>query len=295
MSTAKILNAVARIRVRLSMDFKELGKSGQRIPVLGLGTYGIGGLSSYAFGEEGSVRALRLGLELEMSFIDTAEIYASGRSEEVVAKAIKGQREKVFVATKVSSDHLHYDGVIKACESSLERLQTSHIDLYQVHWPNPRIPIAETMKAMEHLVAEGKIHYIGVSNFSVEQTKEAQDALSRNSLASNQVEYSLLERSIEDELLPYAEKERITIIAYTPIAKGQFSRGGRGEKWQVLDQIASKYGKSRIQVALNWLIAKQPVVAIPKAANLEHVRENAGAAGWQMTKDDQDVLSEAFR
>jgi diketogulonate reductase-like aldo/keto reductase len=151
------------------------------------------------------------------------------------------------------------------------------------------------MKAMERLVAEGKIRYIGVSNFSVQQTREAQAAMSKNMLASNQVEYNLVDRSIEDDLLPYAEKEHITVIAYSPIARGQISKGGRGERWQVLDEIASKYGKTRTQVALNWLIAKKPVVAIPKAGSLNHVRENAGAAGWQMSQADLGALNQAFK
>jgi diketogulonate reductase-like aldo/keto reductase len=278
------------------MEFKELGKSDQKIPVLGLGTWGIGGFSTrYLTGrDEEGVRALRLGLELEMRFIDTAEMYAGGHSEEVVAEAVKSQRNEVFIATKVSREHLHYDDVVKSCESSLRRLETDYIDLYQVHWPNPSIPIAETMKAMEHLAAEGKTRHIGVSNFSVRQTREAQEALSKSSLASNQVEYSLLDRSIETRLLPYAEKEHITIIAYSPIARGEIPQGRRGQRWQTLDEIASKYGKTRAQVALNWLIAKKPVVAIPKAASLNHVRENAGAAGWQMSKQDHDKLSEAF-
>jgi diketogulonate reductase-like aldo/keto reductase len=185
--------------------------------------------------------------------------------------------------------------VLKSCEASLKRLETSNIDLYQVHWPNPHIPIAETMKAMERLVEEGKVRHIGVSNFSVAQTREAQEALSKSSLASNQVEYSLLDRSIEEDLLPHAEKEHITIIAYSPIARGQIPQGGRGERWKALDQIASKYGKTRTQVALNWLVVKQTVVAIPKAAGLEHVRENAGTTGWKISKDDQHALNQAFR
>lgn len=277
------------------MEFKELGKSGKSVPVLGLGTWGIGGLSNRnTRRDDEDIRALRLGLELEMRFIDTAEMYSAGHSEELVAKIVNPEREKVFIATKVSPEHLRHDDVIKACESSLRRLETNYIDLYQVHWPNPRIPINETMKAMEHLVAEGKIRHIGVSNFSVRQTREAQQALSKSSLASNQVEYSLLDRSIEPDLLPYAEKENITIIAYTPIAKGRIAEGGRGKRWQILDQITSKYGKTRTQVALNWLIAKKPVVAIPKAGSLDHVRENAGAVGWQMSRADHDMLSEAF-
>jgi diketogulonate reductase-like aldo/keto reductase len=277
------------------MEFKELGSSGHKIPVLGLGTWGIGGsMSRYVGRDEESLLALRLGLELGMLFIDTAETYAEGHSEEIVAQAVKSQRESIFIATKVSPEHLRYNDVIKSCEISLKRLETNYIDLYQVHWPNPSIPIAETMKAMEHLAAEGKVRHIGVSNFSVQQTREAQDALSKRSLASNQVEYSLLDRSIEPDLLPYSEREHVTIIAYTPIAKGRISQGGKGERWRLLDQIASKYEKTRIQVALNWLIAKKPVVAIPKAASVDHVRENAGAIGWQMAREDYEGLDKAF-
>jgi len=278
------------------MEFKDLGRSGVKIPVLGLGTWGIGGFSSMSEAEDPeSVEALRLGLKLGMSFIDTAEMYARGHSEEVVAKAVQNQRKNVFIATKVSPGHLSREGVLRACESSLRRLQISYIDLYQVHWPNPRIPISETMKAMEHLVDDGKVRYIGVSNFSVQQTQETQTALSRTYLASNQVEYSLLDRSIEDELLPYCEKERITVIAYSPVAKGEIARGKSGERWRVLDQVASERGKTRIQVALNWLITKNPVVAIPKAASLEHVNENAGSVGWKLSAENVRALDEAFK
>lgn len=278
------------------MEFKELGKSAQKIPVLGLGTWGIGGFSSRILrGDDEEVQALRSGLELGMRFIDTAEMYARGHSEEVVAKAVKSERENVFIATKVSPEHLSYDNVIKSCEASLGRLGTNYIDLYQVHWPNPSIPIAETMKAMERLVSDGKIRHIGVSNFSVRQTRAAQETLSKSSLAANQVEYSLVDRSIEEDLLSFAQKEHVTIIAYSPVARGQIPQGGHGERWRVLDQIASKHGKTRTQVALNWLIAKDDVVAIPKAASLAHVGENAGAVGWRMSPEDYEALSRAFR
>lgn len=277
------------------VDFKQLGKSSVKVPVLGLGTWGMGGLSSKRLGgEEEAVRALHLGLELKMRFIDTAEVYAAGHSEEIVAQATTGERESVFIATKVSAENLSYENVLRSCESSLERLQTSYIDLYQVHWPNPSIPIAETMRAMERLVAEGKVRHVGVSNFSVQQTREAEAALSKTELASNQVEYSLLDRSIEEDLLPFAAKERITIIAYSPVGRGEISKGGRGERWHVLERVAAKYGKTRSQVALNWLIMKDPVVAIPKAGQLDHVKENAGAAGWKLNKADLAALDSAF-
>jgi diketogulonate reductase-like aldo/keto reductase len=229
-----------------------------------------------------------------MRFIDTAEMYGAGHSEEVVATAVGKGRDNVFVATKVSPENLSYERLIRSCESSLKRLKTNHVDLYQVHWPNTSIPITETMKAMEKLANEGKIREIGVSNFSVKQTREAQESLSRKTIVSNQVEYSLTQRSIEEDLLPYCTKEHVTIIAYSPIARGQISSGGRGERWKVLDRIAEKYGKTRTQVALNWLVSKEGVVAIPKAGNLEHVKENAASVGWKLTQDDQESLSEAF-
>ena len=277
------------------MEFKRLGKSKVEIPVLGLGTWGIGGFSiRHLDGEEDAVRALRLGVDLGMSFIDTAEMYANGHSEEVVAQAVGKGREKVFIATKVSAQNLSHERVLRSCESSLKRLKTNYVDLYQVHWPNPRISISETMKGMEQLVAEGKVRNIGVSNFSVQQTREAQDALSKVDLASNQVEYNLVERSIEEDLLPYCTREHVTIIAYSPVARGNIAHGGRDKRWRTLDDIARKYDKTRAQVALNWLIAKEPVVAIPKAPNLQHVRENAATVGWNLSREDHDILSAAF-
>ena len=180
------------------MEFKELGKTGVKVPVLGLGTWGIGGRSSrYTAADAQAVQALRMGLDLGMLFIDTAEFYGHGHSEEIVADAIGDRRESVFLATKVSPEHFGHDDVLKACEASLKRLKVSYVDLYQLHWPNPSIPISETMKAMERLVLEGKVRHIGVSNFSVRQTREAQESLSKATIAANQVDYSLLERSIE--------------------------------------------------------------------------------------------------
>jgi len=277
------------------MEFKELGKTGVKVPVLGLGTWGIGGRSSrYTAADAQAVQALRMGLDLGMLFIDTAEFYGHGHSEEIVADAIGDRRESVFLATKVSPEHFGHDDVLKACEASLKRLKVSYVDLYQLHWPNPSIPISETMKAMERLVLEGKVRHIGVSNFSVRQTREAQASLSKATLAANQVDYSLLDRSIEKDLLQYSQREHITVIAYSPLAKSQIPKGGRGGKWQILDDIAKRNEKTRSQVALNWLIAKEGVVTIPKAASLEHVKENAGAVGWALSGEDQKALEDAF-
>ena len=278
------------------MEVKTLGTTGVQIPVLGLGTWGIGGFTNgNSKNDEIGIQAIRLGLDLEMRFVDTAEMYGRGHSEEVVAEATKDQRESVFLATKVSAENLAYDDVLRSCEASLKRLRTRYLDLYQIHWPNTRIPLSETMKAMERLVDEGKVRHIGVSNFSVRQLTEAQEALSKTCVASNQVEYSLTERSIERDLLTFAEKEKVTIIAYSPLARGQISVQTHGDRWKVLDQIARITHKTRNQVALNWLLLKSTVVAIPKASNLHHVRENAGSIGWSLSEEQNERLNEAFK
>jgi diketogulonate reductase-like aldo/keto reductase len=257
------------------MQKKRLGKTHVEIAEVGLGTW------EYKDG----IEPLRLGISLGANFIDTAEMY---RTEDKVGEAIKGQ--DVFLATKVSPNHFHYDDVIRAAEASLKRLKVKTIDLYQLHWPNPSIPIAETMRAMEHLVSQGMIKYIGVSNFSVEQMKEAQGSLSKNEIVSNQVEYNLNERSIEKDVLPYCASKNITVIAYSPLTRGAII-GGRS---QVLEEICSKYNKTRSQVVLNWLLCKDPVVVIPKSDNPDHVRENCGASDWRLSTADQKKISDEF-
>jgi len=267
------------------MDYVRLGKSGLSVPVLGMGTWGIGFLPGASVSR--SVKALRKGLNLGMVLIDTAESYGSGFSEKVVGEAIKGRREEVIIATKVSASHLAYETVLRSAEKSLKRLNTGFIDLYQVHSPSSSIPVGETMRAMEHLIDEGKIGSIGVSNFSVEETKEAQEALSKCELVSNQVEYSLLNREIEFDVLPYCQREKITVMAYTPIAKGEVLTSRVSVR---LREIGNKYGKTPIQVALNWLLSKDEIIAIPKSLSIDHLRENAGATGWLLSPDDINLL-----
>ncbi len=159
--------------------------------------------------DETGIRALRLGLDLGMKFIDTAEMYGAGHSEEVVARALEGRGDKIFVASKVSPRHFAYDDVLAAAKRSLKRLGMKQMDLYQLHWPNSRIPISDTMRAMEKLVKDGLTRYIGVSNFSVEQMREAQQSLSQEKIVSNQVEFSLIDRGVEARILPYCPKGRL--------------------------------------------------------------------------------------
>ncbi len=276
------------------MEFRPLGRTQESIPVVGLGTWGIGGeMGPDSSRDEAGIQALRLGLDLEMKFIDTAEMYGAGHSEEVVARALEGRRDRVFVASKVSPRHFAYDDVLAAAKRSLKRLGLKQMDLYQLHWPNPRTPISETMKAMEKLVDEGLIRHIGVSNFSVDQMKEAQQSLSHEKIVSNQVEFSLINRSVEAGILQYCQKEGLTLIAYSPLGQGKIPRG-RGSSFKVLDEVAEKLNKSRNQVALNWVLRHDSVVAIPKAADTDHVKENAEVAEWKLGSEDYQRLAKAF-
>lgn len=231
------------------------------------------------------VRALKRGIELGINLIDTAERYAMGKSEEVVAEAIRGQRDKVFIATKVSAEHLHRADVISSCEASLRRLGISHIDLYQVHWPSDSIPIKETMGAMEELVRAGKIRYIGVSNFDVKLTEEARASLSKSDVVSNQVEYSLSIREAESDILPYCEKEKMTLIAYSPLARGKIATPG------IPKELLARYKMTPAQAMLNWVTRSEQVVAIPKAADVAHLEENAASVDVRMTKAEYAQIS----
>lgn len=183
---------------------------------------------------------------------------------------------------------------MKAAENSLKRLRCSYIDLYHVHMPNRRVPIEETMKAMEKLVDEGKVRYIGVSNFSLQQIKKAEEALSKNKLASNQVEYSLNVRTIENDVLPYCEQKRIAIMAYRPLAHGALAEPNPRLKL-IMDNISQKYGgKTPAQIALNWLMRKSGMIfPIPRASRPERVIENAGAVGWSLEAEDVKKLEDA--
>ncbi len=266
------------------MILKRLGKSDIEIAAIGQGCMGIGGeLSAQSAQNQQQVDALRLGIELGMTFIDTAEVYGGGHSEELVRLAIRGVREGVFVATKFSPKNNSYHGVLQAAEGSLRRLGTEYLDLYQVHWTNPSIPIEETMKALSLLVRQGKVRHIGVSNFSVPELHKARSALSDLDISSNQVEYNLFDRFIEKRILPYCIEHRISVIAYSPLDKG---RVGQGKT--ILKELADKYGKTEAQIVLNWLIQQPQVIAIPKASNPLHVRENAAAADFDL--EQQDVV-----
>jgi diketogulonate reductase-like aldo/keto reductase len=264
-----------------TMNQKELGQTGLLLPEIGLGTWG------YRGGAEPIKEAVALGVSL----IDTAEAYGT---EEIVGDALKDLRSRVFIATKVSPGHFRRPDVLMAADKSLERLRADYIDLYQLHRPNYTVPIEETMGAMEELMDAGKIRFIGVSNFSVGELRKAQAALSRYRVVSNQVRYNLVERSVELGLLRYCRENKITVIAYSPLARGINYIKDRDPD-AVLSKVAALTGKTESQVALNWCISKENVIAIPKASSLNHVIQNCDASGWRLTTEQNRLLEKGIR
>ncbi len=262
------------------MNYKFLGDTTVRLPEIGLGT----------FKYKGGADPLRAAIALGAGLIDTAESYGT---EEILGEAIKGNRERVFLADKVSPAHFRRPALLQAAERSLQRLRTDYIDLYQLHRPNYTVPIQETMAAMEELVGQGKIRFIGVSNFSVAELKMAQAALSKYKIVSNQVRYSLVERSIEPELLRYCQENRITVFAYSPLARGLPHIKLRDPE-NILAHVAAITGKTESQVALNWCIVKNAVIAIPKASSIDHVVEDCAASDWRLSPDQIRLLDEGI-
>ncbi len=273
------------------MEYHEFGWTRFKVSNIGMGTYfdpayiATALLLHHRAGKDEKIAALKKGLELGINLIDTAEIYMT---EELVREAIKGyKRDNLFIATKVLWNHLKYNGVLKAADRNLRRLNCTYIDLYQIHMPNKRVPIEQTMKAMEKLVTDGKVKYVGVSNFSLEQTKSAEQALSTTQLASNQVEYNLMRRKIEKDLLPYCEQKHIVIVPYRPIAHGKLVNPDT-KLAAAMDEVSRKHGgKTRVQIALNWLMTKSiTIFPIPRASRPERVVENTGSVGWSLDTED---------
>lgn len=266
------------------MNYKTLAETDIKIPEIGLGTWNY----------EGGVEPLREGIRRGASLIDTAEGYYT---EDVVGEAVSGVRDKVIIATKVSGRNLAYSDVLRSAENSLRKLNTDYIDLYQIHWPNPVHPLEETMKAMQALLDRGVVKHVGVSNFSAEEVEEAQHFLPHSKIVSNQVLYNLNSRGIEKELLPYCIENEITVMAYTPLDSGRLTDigiQGTKDKYAVLKRIASQLGKTVAQVALNWCISQQNIIAIPKSDSVERTLENCGASGWYLDVEQIRALDEAF-
>ncbi len=266
------------------MNLKRLGNTEVMIPEIGLGTWRY----------RGGIEPLRKGLEMGATLIDTAEGYYT---EDIVGDSIKGFEDKVIIATKVSGRNLRYDQVLKSAEASLIKLGVDQIHLYQIHWPNPSVPLSETVRAMEHLADEGLIKYIGVSNFDVFEMKETMGLLRNHPLVSNKVLYNLNSREMEYDLLPFCEENEITVLAYTPLDDGNLTRKGRflsNNRTRVLENISKELNKTMAQIAINWCTYHPSIIAIPKSNSIARTIENCNASGWRITEEQYEILNDEF-
>jgi diketogulonate reductase-like aldo/keto reductase len=257
---------------------------GTTVPALGLGTWTMGERETRAADE---AAALALGFDLGMTLVDTAEMYAEGGAERIVARAIAGRRDRLFVVSKVYPHNAGRKSAISACERSLKRLKTDRLDLYLLHWRG-HIPLAETVAAFERLRADGKIVRWGVSNFDTADMRELFALAEGRCCATNQVLYHLGERGIEWDLLPWLREHRIPLMAYSPLGQGALLRNPR------LASIARRSGATPAQIALGWLLRSTDVVAIPESADIEHIRVNRAAATLQLDPPMLDAIDAAF-
>lgn len=258
------------------------------MPVIGQGTWNMEDDP-----RDEVVRALRRGLELGMTHVDTAELYGSGVVEELVGEAIAGRRDEVFLVSKVLPSNASRAGTIDACERSLRRLRTDRLDAYLLHWPGAH-PLEDTVAALEQLVRDGKIARWGVSNFDEEELAALVSIAGEGKIACNQVLHHLRERAIEHAVVPWCEAHSVAIVSYSPFGSGDFPPpGSKGGK--VLAEIARDRGATPRQVALAFLLAVVPGgLAIPKASKVEHVEDNAGAADLVLSDDEVERLDAAF-
>ncbi|MDE1850745.1 MAG: aldo/keto reductase [Candidatus Micrarchaeota archaeon] len=258
--------------------------SGKRVFPIGLGTWGMGGWMLPDTGDDRSqIDAIRFALQSGINAIDTAELYGRGHAEELVAQAIKGSdRESIHITSKVWPTHLSRKGIMNAVTKSLERLQTKYLDLYLIHFPNPVANMKEAIGTMEELVDIGKIRSFGVSNFLVGDMIKALEAAKKYEIEANQIEYNVLDKGPERELIPFCEKNKVKVISYTPLAKGSVAKSGE------LLEVAERYGKTPIQVALNYLLRNS--LPIPMSADRGHITEIIGGAGWKLKDADYEFL-----
>ncbi len=260
-------------------DVKPLGKTREYISAIGIGTWSI---RNYDLAEEALIHAIEIGLNV----IDTAEMYHDGLAERLVGRVVrKVGRDRVFIITKLLPHRFRSpEKAIKAAEESIRRLGVEYVDLILIHWPDPLTPIERQVKALEAIAMRGLTRYIGVSNFDRQELEIAIHSTSKYEIVLDQVKYSVLDKNVEYELLPYAIRVGITVQAYTPIERG------RVNYMQKIIEIAYKYGKTPVQIALNYLISRPRVIAIPKSERRERIEEFRGALGWRLNPEDIEEL-----
>lgn len=295
------------------VEYRKIGEL--KVSTLGLGGHQFGAI--WGVSQKDLVKQIvNTALDLGINVIDTAETYNDGLSEKLIGEVLKerGDRENVVIFTKISVEHLRYHQVIKAVKGSLERLKTNYLDVVMIHWPDPYVPVRETIKALDELVDKGIIIHIGVSNFPPCLVEEA-IACSKHGIVLNEVLYNLIERDIEKEILPRMKKLNVAVVAYSPLAMGyltgkylkpvlkseddprRFIPWAQKEEYlglikpllEAMKKVAYKYNKTLVQVALNWILA-QDIFVIFGATKVEHVLENIGAMGWRLTSEDMEYL-----
>ncbi|MEW6778280.1 MAG: aldo/keto reductase [Bdellovibrionota bacterium] len=269
------------------MQVRPFSFTGRKIPVIGQGTWQM-----EQDDRRSCIESLRKGLGAGMNHVDTAELYGSGRVEEIIREALGERRKEIYLVSKVLPQNASRKGTVRACEASLKRLGTGHLDLYLLHWPGDH-PLEETIAAFEELKAAGKILAWGVSNFSVEEMEEALSIAGEGKMACNQVLYHLKERAIEHHVIPWCEKHGVAVVAYSPFGSGDFpeenSPGGK-----VLSEIARARGATPRQVALTFLVREANVFTIPKTAHAGRAIENAKAGDIALSGEEIDRIDAAF-
>jgi diketogulonate reductase-like aldo/keto reductase len=269
------------------MERRAFGSLDGGVPVIGLGTWQM-----ERDDRRGAVAALRRGLDLGATHVDTAEMYGDGAVETLVGEAIAGRRDEIVLVTKVLPENASFDGTLRACERSLRRLRTDRIDVYLLHWRG-RHPLEETIRAFETLVRDGTIRAWGVSNFAVDDLERALEIAGEGRIACNQVLYHLLERSIEHEVLPWCREHRVAVVGYSPFGSGRFP-AARSRGRRVLDEIAATHGTSARAVALRFLVRDPATLTIPKTADESHVEANLAAARLALSSEEIRRIDEAF-
>lgn len=258
--------------------------SGEEVPALGQGTWNIGDKRSSRAGE---IAALQFGMDLGLTLIDTAEMYGEGKSEELVGEAIAGRRDEAFLVSKVYPHNASRKGTVLACERSLKRLNTDRLDLYLLHWRG-NIPFGETMEAFMALQKAGKIHHYGVSNLDLDDMQELWKVSGGKGVQTNQLLYNLTRRGIEYDLLPWMIERKIPVMAYSPVEQARLL------KQRGLVDFAKRHGMTPAQAALAWLLARNGVIAIPKAGDRKHVQDNAGALEVRLSTEQLSELDKIF-
>ncbi|WP_114942879.1 aldo/keto reductase [Microvirga calopogonii] len=266
------------------MSLEVMLPGGEAVPALGQGTWKMAETASRRAQE---IEALRLGVELGMTLVDTAEMYGEGAAEELVAEALAGQRDRLFLVSKVYPHNASRQGVLQACERSLRRLKTDRLDLYLLHWRGG-VPLEETVAGFEELRRAGKIRHWGVSNFDTEDMEELLAIPEGANCTTNQVLYNMSRRGPEFDLIPWMQEHQMPLMAYSPIEQGRLPRS------QVLENIRKKHGASLFQIALAWLLRRPDVIAIPKASSVDHVRDNHRALEIQLDREDLEAIDSEF-